>query len=95
MALSGVRNSWLMLDKNSDFAEFASSAIRLAISNACSACLRALMSLIMARNSTVSLFPFSLSVPSVIAMLAQNAVRSFLTKRKSNDCGSPLSINFL
>ena len=32
MALSGVRNSWLMFDKNSDFAALAFSAMALASS---------------------------------------------------------------
>src|SRR5450432_2120272 len=39
IALSGVRNSWLMLDRKSDFAKLAFSATALASAMAASTCL--------------------------------------------------------
>ena len=50
MALSGVRISWLILARKSDFADDAFSAWRLAVSNSSSAFFQSVMSRKMAQS---------------------------------------------
>ncbi len=62
MALSGVRISWLILARKSDFADEARSAVRLALSSSSSA----LFHCVMSRSTAQNLSPPSPTRPMVM-----------------------------
>ena len=98
MAFSGVRSSWLMLDKKSDLAWLALSATCRASSSAvfwsCSSwsiCLRAVVSPSTMRNTSA---PLS-SMTVVVVMVTQTVLPSLLTSCSSQVRAVPVDMTWL